>query len=247
MRSREAVPVSAVVSPKSCTKVVASFPLDFTSKLNQRRITSCYYTLNASRRQLFLKIAFRGGIYRREKYRISTSARINRGPGLLLRSAARMNAHGKSATFKKSPAVIYHPRMIASCRESYSFQCVHSWSWLKPPPPPPDVIPLLFPRDLCPCRTSDTPYSVLRFLWIFVSRTFYNLWHYRWKNRRNTCISGICVVLCFCSWVHFLWSSRRMLRIIESTSYFNARVFSFYPHQTMSACLMIKNGETNVV
>lgn len=79
-----------------------------------------------------------------EKYRIF-SAR-GRGRVSLVLPHERVR---KVRDIQKSPGVIHHPWMIASCRESYSFQCVHSWPWLKDP--------AIFPRLLSPSDTSLPP------------------------------------------------------------------------------------------
>lgn len=105
-----------------------------------------------------------------EKYRIFSASKEGgeRGRVSLVLPHERVR---KVRDIQKSPGVIHHPWMIASCRESYSFQCVHSWPWLKDP--------AIFPRLLSPSDTpSLPPVATSDFLML---QCFYNLWN-TWNN-----------------------------------------------------------------
>lgn len=80
---------------------------------------------------------------------------------------------------------IHHPWMIASCRESYSFQCVHSWPWLKARTA--IFSRLLFPTFFsspCTWNTSLPPLRLPIFLLQFYNLYFYNLWNSRRNGRK---------------------------------------------------------------
>lgn len=94
-------------------------------------------------------------------------ASINRGtPVPLVLPHERVR---KVRDIQKSPGVIHHPRMIAWCRESYSFQCVHSCPWLKAPgaTPPPFSMRSLPIRNLAyVLRFVPSDFRVTEFPWL---------------------------------------------------------------------------------